>query len=122
MGEGSLVIFYTATEAVAAALTIQDEIQDKGEFNVRMGIHISEIVFTDSDVFGDGVNVASRISDKASGGEIFISDPVFRNIRNREDLQIQPLGEMEFKNVSYPLKIHKIDTSPKETVLRKIVN
>jgi class 3 adenylate cyclase len=111
MGDGSLVIFYTATEAIGAAIEIQHQIQESGNFNVRMGIHISEIVFTDTDVFGDGVNVASRISDKATANEICISEAVFQNIRNREDLHIDLVGEMELKNVSYKLTVYKIDSS-----------
>jgi class 3 adenylate cyclase len=109
MGDGSLVIFYTATDAVAAAYEIQNNIQKKGEFKVRMGIHISEILFTDTDVFGDGVNVASRISDEASANEICISDAVFQNIRNREDLDVTPMGQITLKNVAYPLNIYKIE-------------
>ena len=110
MGDGSLVIFYTATEAVSAASEIQNYIQQTGEFNVRMGIHLAEILFTDTDVFGDGVNVASRISDKASVNEICVSDAVFQNIRNREDLIVSPMGQLTFKNVAYPLNIYKIET------------
>lgn len=111
MGDGSLVIFYTATEAVQAALEIQEKIQEIRKFEIRIGIHLSEIVFTDSDVFGDGVNVASRISDKASANEICISDSVHQNIRNRENLTIIFEGELELKNVAYKLGIHKIETS-----------
>jgi class 3 adenylate cyclase len=111
MGDGSLVIFYTATEAVSAASEIQNHIQQTGEFNVRMGIHLAEILFTDTDVFGDGVNVASRISDKASANEICVSDAVFQNIRNREDLIVSPMGQITFKNVAYPLNIYKIEIS-----------
>lgn len=123
MGDGSLVIFYTATEAITAAIEIQQQIRVSGNFNVRMGIHISEIVFTDSDVFGDGVNVAARISDKAAGNEICISEVVYQNVRNREDLHVEQLGEMEFKNVSYRLKIYKIKTSgSQEAIVRKLAN
>lgn len=111
MGDGSLVIFYTATEAVSAASQIQHNIQKNGRFKVRMGIHISEILFSDNDVFGDGVNVASRISDKASANEIFVSDAVFQNIRNREDLIISPIGQIPLKNVAYPLSLYKIEIS-----------
>jgi class 3 adenylate cyclase len=110
MGDGSMVIFYTATEALAAALEIQGDIQRGNKFNVRMGIHTSEIVFTDTDVFGDGVNLASRITDKASANEICISDAVFQNVRNREDLKVANLGQMEFKNVAYPINVYKIET------------
>ncbi len=56
MGGGSLVIFYTATEAVLCGQKILEVIKDE-DFEVRIGIHVSEILFTDSDVFGDGVNV-----------------------------------------------------------------
>lgn len=124
MGDGSMVVFYTATEAVAAAIDIQNAIQEHAEYNVRMGIHISEIFFTDRDVFGDGVNVASRISEKASANEICISDTVFQNIRNREDLRIESMGEMTLKNVSYPVRIFKIDTSKdgSEIVVRKLAS
>ena len=111
MGDGSMIIFYTATEAVASAMDIQHKIQELGSFNVRMGIHISEIVFTDSDVFGDGVNVASRISDKAAANEICISEAVYQNIKNREDLKIDLVGNMELKNVAYKLSIYKINAS-----------
>ena len=75
-----------------------------------MGIHISEIVFTDSDVFGDGVNVASRISDCAGPGEITLSEAVFNNVRNRETLEVAPIGERALKNVAYKLKLYKIAT------------
>ncbi len=109
LGDGSLVIFYTATEAVNAAIEIQRLIGQTNNFKVRMGIHISEIVFTDSDVFGDGVNVASRISDQATADEIFISDAVFRNIRNREKIDVQRVGDLSLKNVPYTVMVYKID-------------
>ena len=110
MGDGSIAIFYTASEAVLCALEIQKEINAKKSFELRMGVHISEIVFTDSDVFGDGVNVASRISEIAGPGEICFSEAVLHNIRNREDLAVTPMGEREFKNVSYKLKVYKLET------------
>ena len=95
MGDGSLVIFYTATEAIGAAIEIQHQIQESGNFNVRMGIHISEIVFTDTDVFGDGVNVASRISDKATANEICISEAVFQNTTTNETFFLTVGDEVE---------------------------
>ena len=110
MGDGSISIFYTASEATMCALEIQKEINDKKLFQLRMGIHISEIVFTDSDVFGDGVNVASRISDCAGPGEITLSEAVFNNVRNRETLEVAPIGERALKNVAYKLKLYKIAT------------
>lgn len=86
VGGGIIAIFYTVTEAVLCAVEIQKDIRNKKNFKVRMGIHVSEIVFTDTDAFGDGVNIASRISNQAQAGEIYFSDSVYQNIRNRERL------------------------------------
>lgn len=110
MGDGLISIFFTASEATICALEIQKEINARELFQVRMGVHISEIVFTDSDVFGDGVNVTSRISDCAGPGEIILSESVFNNVRNREDIEIVPIGERALKNVAYELKLYKIVT------------
>ncbi len=108
MGDGSIAIFFTASEAVLCAIDIQKEIQEKEDFQVRMGIHVSEILFTDTDIFGDGVNVASRISSLAGANEICFSNVVFQNIRNREDLKIEELGEQQLKNVAYDVKVFKL--------------
>ncbi|MFC2124604.1 adenylate/guanylate cyclase domain-containing protein [Bacteroidota bacterium] len=110
MGDGSIAIFFTSSEAVLCAIEIQDEINIKTSIKLRMGIQVSEIVFSDSDVFGDGVNVASRISECAGSGEIYFSEAVYNNIRNREELEVIPVGEKELKNVAYKLNLHKIVT------------
>jgi adenylate cyclase len=73
-----------------------------------MGIHVSEIVFSDTDVFGDGVNVAARITDLADAGEICITEPVLHNIRNRESVTFVALGKKELKNVVNPLDLFKL--------------
>ena len=89
-------------------LEIQKEINQQENFQVRMGIHVAEIVFTDQDAFGDGMNVASRICSVANGGEICLSDGVYQNIRNREELAIENLGFVVLKNIDQPLLLHKI--------------
>ena len=111
VGDGSILIFYTASEAVQCAVRIQEAINKLRSFDVRMGIHISEILFTDTDVFGDGVNVASRISGQAGAGEICISGPVYQNVINRENHQIEELGSIQLKNVEYPMDLYKIKSA-----------
>jgi len=108
MGDGAIAIFYTASEAVQCALKIQQEIQSKEKFKVSMGIHVAEILFTENDIFGDGVNIASRIASLAGANEICISNTVFENIRNREDLKIEDLGNQQLKNVAYEVHIYKL--------------
>jgi class 3 adenylate cyclase len=110
LGDGNILIFYTATEAVLCCLEIQKETNQSTDYKLRMGIHISEIVFSDKDAFGDGMNIASRISGQAKGGEICVSESVYHNIRNREDAHIESVGEIELKNVEQPLRLFKINT------------
>ncbi len=108
MGDGAIAIFFTASEAVLCAIEIQKEIQAKEDFGIRMGIHVSEILFTDKDIFGDGVNVASRISSIAGANEICFSNVVFQNIRNREDLKIEDQGVQNLKNVAYDVRVFRL--------------
>lgn len=107
IGDGTLAVFYTASEAVLCALEMQQQLKQQG-LSVRMGIHVSEIVFSDTDVFGDGVNVAARITDLADAGEICITEPVLHNIRNRESVTFVALGKKELKNVVNPLDLFKL--------------
>lgn len=115
MGDGGMAIFYTASEAMQCAIKIQEEIQAKEKFKVSMGIHVSEILFTEKDIFGDGVNVASRIASLAGANEICISKTVFENIRNRENLEIESLGVQQLKNVDYEVNIYKLIVKQEET-------
>lgn len=109
IGDGTLSVFYTASEAVLCALEIQQLVKERG-LAVRMGIHVSEVVFSDTDVFGDGVNVASRITDQADAGEICVTETVLHNIRNRENVMFEAMGKHELKNVGYALELYRIKT------------
>ena len=111
MGDGSMAVFFTVSETLQCAIDIQNEIAQKQDFDVRMGIHVSEILFRDEDIFGDGVNVAARISALASRGQVYFSDIVYQNIRNREELDVEFMGEKELKNVNYPIRIYGLSTS-----------
>lgn len=108
VGDGTIVIFYTATEALLCGLEIQKETNTLGKHKLRMGIHISEIVFTDADAFGDGMNLASRISNEARDGEIVVSETVYQNIRNRESIHVESIGGIQLKNVEHPLNLFRI--------------
>jgi adenylate cyclase len=85
-------------------------VQEKEDFKLSMGVHVSEILFTEKDIFGDGVNVASRIANLAGANEIWFSTTVFENIRNREELEIENIGPQQLKNVVYDVNLYKIVT------------
>ena len=116
MGDGTLTSFPTASEAVYCALEIQDKLKDNNDLNLRIGIHVGEIILEDGDVFGDGVNIASRLEALAPDGGIYISEVVFRNIENKKDFNAQFVKEETLKNVQHPVKIYQLgptsNTSP----------
>src|SRR4051812_40425917 len=82
LGDGVLASFQTVSDAVTAAVKIHEACNTSNEFQLRIGIHLGEVIFENGDVFGDGVNVASRIQALALPGTTWISEVVFRNIEN----------------------------------------
>ena len=81
-GDGTLSIFTSAIHAVNAAVAMQLLFRKTPQVPLRIGIHIGDITVDDSGVYGDGVNIASRIESFAVAGSVFISDKVFDEIKN----------------------------------------
>src|SRR6188768_194972 len=79
LGDGVMASFNTVSDAVNAAIKIQEDCNAAKDFQLRIGIHLSEVVFENDDVFGDGVNIASRIQSAAKPGAIYISESVYNN-------------------------------------------
>lgn len=108
-GDGTLSIFNSTVEAVACSVEMQREFSNDPAVPLRIGIHTGDIIYDDVDVFGDGVNVASRIEPCCIPGGIYISGRVFDDIRNHEWLSARPLGEFTFKGLDDPLQLYAID-------------
>jgi len=106
MGDGMLASFQLASYAVRCAQEIQFEAK-KQEIPLKIGIHQGEIVFDGSDVFGDGVNIASRLQESAEEGCITISSAVYKDVKNKTDIQTEFIKEESFKNVAEPVKVYK---------------
>jgi TolB-like protein len=79
--------------------------------DVRIGIHIGDVTIEEGQIFGDGVNLASRIESLGVPGCILISDKVQDQIKNQDGIQTQALGQFEFKNVDRPLQIHAVSNT-----------
>lgn len=109
LGDGMLVSFDSATDAVACAQAIQRDVGEDGRFQVRVGIHLGEVVQDDGDVYGDGVNIASRLQGEVSSGEICVSQVVYDNVKNKEGLAATLLGERTLRNVATPMILYSID-------------
>ena len=108
-GDGALSIFNSAIDGVNCAVEIQQTLQQEPKVDVRIGIHSGDISIEDESIFGDGVNLASRIESLAVPGSVFISEKVFDEIRNQENLTAREMGYFELKNVIKPVRIFAID-------------
>ncbi|MEP6615930.1 MAG: adenylate/guanylate cyclase domain-containing protein, partial [Ginsengibacter sp.] len=108
LGDGVLASFQTVTDAVGCAIKIQQACANHVDLKLRIGIHLGEVVFEDNDVFGDGVNIASRLQALAPISGIYISETVFRNIENRKEMRTEFVKEEVLKNVKHPVKIYQL--------------
>ena len=116
IGDGLLACFVTVSDAVNCAMKIQKACQNVQDLKLRIGIHQGEVVFEDEDVFGDGVNIASRLESIAPIGGIYISESVFRNIQNKKGIDSEFVKEETLKNVKYPVKIYQVKVKGIEVV------
>jgi len=108
LGDGVMASFNTVSDAVNAAIKIQQTCNTAKDFQLRIGIHLGEVVFENDDVFGDGVNIASRIQAIANPGSIFISEPVHNSISNKKEFQAKFVKEQSLKNVKEPVRIYQV--------------
>ena len=110
-GDGSLSIFGSAIDCVDSAISIQQQLQQDPKVALRIGIHTGDVVVEDDSIYGDGVNLASRIESLAVPGGIFISEKVYDEIRNHHNIETREMGYFELKNVNLPVRIFAIANS-----------
>ena len=110
-GDGTLIIFNSAIEGVDCAIQIQRELQREPKIPLRIGIHTGDIVYDDEGVYGDGVNVASRIEGLAVSGSVLISGKVFDEVKNHQAISTVYLGTFDLKNVYKPVEVYAIDNN-----------
>ncbi len=82
-GDGTLCIFHSAIEAVNCSIEIQLALQKEPKIPLRVGLHMGDIVYSDDGVYGDAVNITSRIETLATPGCVLISGKVFDEIKNQ---------------------------------------
>jgi len=111
MGDGALVEFASAVDAVECALAIQAAIAERngaleaGEsIELRIGINLGDIVIEGDDIFGDGVNVAARLESQAPKGGILVSEAVHAQTRGKVAAPFKDAGELSLKNIAAPVR------------------
>jgi len=105
LGDGVMASFNTASDAVNAAIKIQQACNAAKNFELKIGIHMGEVVFENDDVYGDGVNIASRIETLGVGSSILFSKTIRDQVKNNAEFQISSLGSFDFKNVGETVEV-----------------
>src|SRR5437773_2888254 len=115
IGDAFLVEFGSALEAAQCAIEIQRTLAKRNHdvthdrrIELKIGIHIGDVVHRDGDVYGDGVNIASRIEALAGAGGICVSMDVERQIRNALEARFEKFGSADLKNIKLPMDLFRI--------------
>jgi adenylate cyclase len=107
LGDGFLLSFNSASKSVRCALDIQEYMTGL-DAKLRIGIHSGEIIFRNEDVYGDGVNIASRLQEIANPGGILISGRLHEDISNKESITTVSLGNKKLKNIDRSIGVFAV--------------
>jgi TolB-like protein len=130
MGDGALVEFASVVDAVECALAIQRgmaernvEVTKERRIDLRIGVHLGDVIVEGEDIYGDGVNVAARLEGISEPGGICISQQAFDQIETKLDLRYEDLGDQRIKNIARPVhtyRIHLDDTQLRRAFFRRV--
>jgi class 3 adenylate cyclase/Tfp pilus assembly protein PilF len=118
VGDGVLVEFGSAIEAVRSAVELQRGMVERNAGTpaerrqaFRIGLHLGDIIVSDEDVFGDTVNVASRLEGLAEPGSIVLSASVYEQVRDKLALPFRAQGARALKNIDRPIHVYSLDSA-----------
>jgi DNA-binding NarL/FixJ family response regulator/class 3 adenylate cyclase len=114
-GDGALVEFASAIDAVRCAVEIQGamaelnvDIPADRRIEFRLGINVGDIIFDEGDIYGDGVNIAARVQALAKAGAICLSDNAYQQVRGKLALDVSDMGEQQLKNIARPVRVYNV--------------
>lgn len=115
IGDSFMVDFPSAVNAVKCAIETQEILwyynrgkSDLEKIEVRIGIHLGDVITDGSDIYGDGVNIASRIEAFTKPNRICISQDIYNQVKNKMQIQAASMGSMEFKNIAEPVEVYEV--------------
>ena len=114
-GDGALVEFASAVDAVRCATEIQRTMAE-GNANIpedrrivlRIGINVGDIIIDEGDIYGDGVNIAARVETLAAPGAICLSENAYQQIKGKLVLDVSDIGEQQLKNIAQPVRVYRV--------------
>jgi adenylate cyclase len=121
IGDGALVEFASAVDAVTCAIEIQRQLQpaaggsEADPIRFRIGINVGDIIIEGEDIHGDGVNIAARVEGTAEPGGICLSNAAYEQVRDKVRESFVDLGEQSLKNIARPVRVYRLDLVPKAT-------
>ena len=114
-GDGMLVEFASAVDAVRSAVEVQRTMAEQNasvpqntRIEFRIGIHVGDIIIDDNDIFGDGVNVAARLEGIADPNGICISNDAYRQVRGKVEIVCDDMGRQPLKNIAEPMQAWRV--------------
>src|SRR6202166_3192474 len=114
-GDGALVEFASAVDAVRCAMEIQRALAERNaaipeerRIEFRIGINVGDIIIDEGDIYGDGVNIAARVEALASPGAICLSDNAYQQLKGKLTLDVSDMGEQQLKNIAQPVRVYRV--------------
>jgi adenylate cyclase len=115
-GDSILAEFPSAVEAMRCSLAIQQGLLERNggieadrQIHLRIGINVGDVIEQDGDLLGDGVNIAARLEGLAEPGGICLSRTARDHVRDRLDVLLEDLGEIEVKNIARPVHVFRVN-------------
>jgi adenylate cyclase len=119
MGDGFLVEFSSAADAVCCGLDVQDKLAERNtgldrdhQIQLRIGINTGDVIVDDRDIYGNSVNIAARLEGLAEPGKIYVTRSVRDQLQGHPDLLFEDRGDRRVKNFARPIRVYRVTRVP----------
>src|SRR6516162_287832 len=118
-GDGFIAMFDSPVEAVRCGIVIQQNMSGRNtslprdeRIEYRIGVNLGDVIIEEDDIYGEGVNVASRLEGLAQPGQVFISGGIYEQIKNKLVCGYESLGDRKVKNITDPVRVYRVLPDP----------
>src|SRR5262245_12813177 len=123
IGDGALVEFGSAVNAVQCAIELQElmaasnaGLPNDRQIVLRIGVNLGDVMVEDGDLYGDSINIAARLEGIADPGGVLVSGTIFDYVRNKVTAEFEDLGTKTLKNIAEPVRVYRIAGTPRPSV------